>query len=379
MKISVIGCGRWGTFHAWHANKIGHEVFLYGRKNSANFKKISETGGNEFLKLPAEINLTTDLFDAVNFAEVVLISVGAQNLRGLLNEIKSLSEIDFSKKKFVLCMKGLERGTGKRLTTVFNEVMNQISAENISIRRDGITNEKISAFSEEKNFPANFSAEKSFLKDDLKVSEKIFSTVGKVDEQKIKVAVWVGPGHVQDFVKGIPNCMVMASAEENFTREVVEIFKSPLVRFYYGSDLIGIEIGAAAKNVVGIAAGMLDGLNFTSLKGALMARGTAELSRLIFALGGDKNTVYGLSHLGDYEATLFSEYSNNRRFGENFVTGKNFDKLAEGVETVAALIELSKLTGVELPISEAVYKILYENKNPKDQLTELFLRSAKSE
>ena len=90
-------------------------------------------------------------------------------------------------------------------------------------------------------------------------------------------------------------------------------------------------------------------------------------------------TVYGLSHLGDYQATLFSDYSNNRRFGESFVTGKNFDKLAEGVETVAALMELSKITGVELPISRAVYKILYENKNPKDQLTELFLRSTKAE
>ena len=143
--------------------------------------------------------------------------------------------------------------------------------------------------------------------------------------------------------------------------------------------MIGTEIGAAAKNVVGIAAGMLDGLNCSSLKGALMARGTAELSRLISALGGDKMTVYGLSHLGDYQATLFSDYSNNRRFGENFVAGKNFDKLAEGVETVAALMELSKITGVELPISRAVYNILYDKQDPKEQLTELFLRSTKSE
>ena len=319
MKISVIGCGRWGTFHAWYADKIGHEVTLYGRATSANFKKISETGGNEYLQLPSTVRLTTKLFDAINFADVILISVGAQNLRGLLQEIISLPEIDLQEKKFVLAMKGLERGTGKRLTTVFNEVLNKNSA------------------------------------------------------------VWVGPGHVQDFVKNIPNCMVMASADEKLTRELVEIFKSPLIRFYYGSDLLGIEIGAAAKNVVGIAAGMMDGLNCTSLKGALMARGTAELSRLVSALGGDKMTVYGLSHLGDYQATLFSDYSNNRRFGESFVTGKNFDKLAEGVETVAALMKLSESTGVELPISQAVYKILYENQNPQEQLTELFLRSTKSE
>jgi len=380
MKITVIGCGRWGTFHAWHASKIGHEVTLYGRETSANYKKLSETGENDFLKLPSTVRLTTDIFSAINSAEVILISVGAQNLRGLLQEIISLPEIDFAEKKFVLAMKGLERGTGKRLTTVFNEVINKIPAtDTTSIKRDGITNEKLSSVFVSGNILPSFEKEFSPLKDDTKFPEQIFSTVQKISTKKINVAVWVGPGHVQDFVKDIPNCMVMASADENFTRELVEIFKSPLIRFYYGADLIGIEIGAAAKNVVGIAAGMLDGLNFTSLKGALMARGTAELSRLISALGGDKMTVYGLSHLGDYQATLFSDYSNNRRFGESFVTGKNFDKLAEGVETVAALMELSKITGVELPISRAVYKILYENKNPKDQLTELFLRSTKAE
>ena len=130
---------------------------------------------------------------------------------------------------------------------------------------------------------------------------------------------------------------------------------------------------------MGIAAGMLDGLNCTSLKGALMARGAAELSRLVEALGGNKMTVYGLSHLGDYEATLFSQHSNNRRFGEDFVLQRPFTKLAEGVETVAALLKLSQSVNVELPISESVYKIIYENAEPKEELTKLFLRSTKEE
>ncbi len=319
MKITVIGCGRWGSFHAWHADRIGHEVTLYGRKNSATLQELSATRKNAYLTLPESVKISTDLFLSVESAEVVIISVGAQNLRGLLQEIKNL-QLNLREKKFVFCMKGLECGTGKRLTEIFVEL----------------------------------------------------KMLGKV-------AVWVGPGHVQDFVRGIPNCMVMSSADEILTRELVEIFKSPLVRFYYGKDLIGTEIGAAAKNVVGLAAGMLDGLDLTGLKGALMARGTAELSRLIEALGGEKMTVYGLSHLGDYEATLFSEFSHNRRFGENFVTGAKFNKLAEGVETVKALMELSKATGVELPISRAVYKILHEGAEPKEQLTQLFLRSTKAE
>ena len=99
----------------------------------------------------------------------------------------------------------------------------------------------------------------------------------------------------------------------------MESFGSDLIRFYYGQDLIGNEIGAAAKNVVGIAAGMLDGLGLSTLKGALMARGTREIARLIDALGGNELSAYGLCHLGDYEATLFSPYSHNRMFGEQYV------------------------------------------------------------
>ncbi len=319
MKISIIGCGRWGSFHAWYSSKIGHDVKLYGRANSKKMQQLESTGGNDYLKLPPNVHLTKNLEETLNFARVIIISVGTQNLRDLLEEIKSLN-LNLESKKFVLCMKGLEKNTGKRLSTIFEEVL-----------------------------------------------------------QIKNVAVWVGPGHVQDFVQSIPNCMVMAAADEILTREIVEIFNSPLIRFYYGADLIGIEIGAAAKNVIGIAAGMLDGLNCTSLKGALMARGTVELSRLIESLGGDKMTVYGLSHLGDYEATLFSKHSRNRKFGEDFVLHKKFDKLAEGTDTVVALMELSKSTGVELPICRAVFKILYENGDPEEQLMNLFMRSTKSE
>ena len=173
--------------------------------------------------------------------------------------------------------------------------------------------------------------------------------------------------------------MIIASEDTDLTHELVELFKSPLIRFYYGSDLLGTEIGAAAKNVIGLAAGMLDGLNCSSLKGALMARGAAELSRLVEAIGGDRMTIYGLSHLGDYEATLFSPHSHNRRFGEDFVCNRPFTKLAEGVETVSALMKLSKIAKVELPICTTVNEIIHNHKDPKEQLLQLFLRSTKSE
>ena len=319
MRISVLGCGRWGSFHAWYADHIGHEVTIWGRETSKHLNQLIKNRSNEYLKLAPTVHLTYDIAEAINFADIIIISISSQQLRSFAREICNLKGVHG--KKFLLCMKGLESGTGERLTTVFKSELGE----------------------------------------------------------GVKVAVWVGPGHVQDFLKGIPNCMIISSEYEDLTRELVDIFKSPLIRFYYGSDLIGTEIGAAAKNVIGLAAGMLDGLNYSSLKGALMARGAAELSRLVAALGGEKMTVYGLSHLGDYEATLFSSHSHNRKFGEDFVRNYPFEKLAEGVETVSALMRLSNITKVELPICKTVYDIIHENKNPKEQLLQLFLRSTKSE
>ena len=319
MNITVLGCGRWGSFHAWYADHIGHQVTLWGRPGSKHLQELKCHHANEYLTLPDTVVLTDDLTAALNFADTIIISISAQQLRTFCGQIKKIA--GFSRKRYILCMKGLEIGTGKRLTTVFAECLGADT----------------------------------------------------------KVAVWVGPGHVQDFVRGIPNCMVIAAKEMKLTKDLVAAFSSPLIRFYYGEDLLGTEIGAAAKNVIGLAAGMLDGFGYSSLKGALMARGTRELSRLIETMGGDNMTVYGLSHLGDYEATLFSAHSNNRRFGEDLIKGKPFTKLAEGVYTVEALMDLAHEYAVELPICATVYEIVHNHNNPKEQLMQLFMRSTKTE
>ena len=193
------------------------------------------------------------------------------------------------------------------------------------------------------------------------------------------IAVWLGPGHVQEFLSGIPNCMVIDSASDAVKERLVSSFSSDLIRFYYGGDLLGNEIGAAAKNVVGIAAGVLDGMNLSSLKGALMSRGTREIARLIAAMGGNELSAYGLCHLGDYEATVFSKFSHNRTFGEKLAKGEKFDHLAEGVYTVKALMDLSSQYGVDLPIASAVHAVLYENKPISECLDKLFMRSIKKE
>ena len=167
--------------------------------------------------------------------------------------------------------------------------------------------------------------------------------------------------------------------ENSVFTSLVNKFSTDLIRLYIGDDIIGTEIGAAAKNVVGIAAGMLDGADLGSLKGALMARGAREVARLIHAMGGNELSAYGLCHLGDYEATLFSLHSQNRKFGESFIKKEEYTKLAEGAATVKALMKLSEEYNVELPISKLVYDVIYNNIAPMDAMSALFDRDVKTE
>ena len=173
--------------------------------------------------------------------------------------------------------------------------------------------------------------------------------------------------------------MVIDCKKDEVKENLVNEFKGPLIRFYYGADLIGNEIGAAAKNVIGIAAGVLDGIGRSSLKGALMSRGTKEISRLIEACGGNPLSAYGLCHLGDYEATVFSQHSHNRMFGEMFAKGEQFKDLAEGYYTAKAIVRLAEDKGVDLPICTAVYKMLYEGVTIEEGMQALFNRSLKQE
>lgn len=316
MKSIVLGAGRWGSFIAYYLDKIGNDVTLYGR-SSEKFNEMIISKKNDYIELPDNVSMTTNISD-IRGKEYVFIAISAQNLRRFLMQIRPYLSPN---QAIVLCIKGIEIETGM--------TMSQVAVECLG--------------------------------------------------EKTKIAVWLGPGHPQDFVKQIPNCMVIDSNDEILKNELVALLSSELIRFYYGTDLIGNEVGAATKNVIGIAAGMLDGLKMSALKGPLMSRATKEISELICAMGGNAISAYGLCHLGDYEATVFSENSNNRKFGEIFVMGKSFSKLAEGYYTLEAVINLKKRYKLELPICSAVYEILYCNGNPQVQLYELFCREIKKE
>ncbi len=333
MNVSVIGCGRWGSFLAWYLSaKLGYAVTMQGREGSPSYEKLKTTRQNEYVTLPDSVIFTSALFDALTASDTVIVSINAQGFPALLDDISSLcasstegvgaaSYVDLSRKTFILCMKGLLEGSGKRL------------------------------------------------------SEALYDALGS----DVGCVVWVGPGHPEDFCAGIPNCMLLASRDEVLAKRYSELFSSELIRLYYSGDIIGCEIGAASKNVMGIAAGMLDGMRLSSLKGSLMARGPREIARLAMALGGDERSIFGLSHIGDYEATLFSPHSHNRRYGEEFVRGGCYGKLAEGIYTVRSLITLSERTGIELPICSAVNGLLYGNSSPKEAMSALFMRSLKPE
>ncbi len=316
-RVSVIGCGRWGGFLGYYVARYKKaDTLMFGLEEDPAYQSLIATGNNGYVTMPDNVSYTTDITAALA-NQFIIISIGCQGLRGLCRQ---LNQYDLRGKRFLLAMKGLEESSGKRLTQVFHEEINQ---------------------------------------------------------PDVAVAALMGPGHVQDYIREIPSCVVIDSDDETAKKEIADFMNSSLIRVYYGSDLIGNEIGAALKNVIGLAAGILDGLNWAGLKGALMARAPVEVGRLIAYYGGNPMSAYGLAHLGDYEATLFSPHSHNRAYGESLVKGPVFDKLAEGVPTLKAVYALRDQ--VDMPICRVLYEVVYNGQDPKAQIETLFMRPNKAE
>ena len=318
-QLSVIGCGRWGTFLGWYAaNYCVNEVKLYGIKDSPSFLELEQTRQNSYLSLSDNMFLTTDLNDVFK-DESIIISINCQNLRDLARE---LNAYNLSGKHFLLAMKGLEEPSGKILIDVMKE---------------------------------------------------------EITQKDVHFACLGGPGHVQDYLKKVPSCAVIDSYEEAEKAHWINLLQSELIRFYYGNDVIGNQIGAALKNVIGIAAGILDGLEWYGLKGALMARAPVEVGRFIKHFGGNPMSAYGLAHLGDYEATLFSRNSHNRLYGELLAKGEQSSKTAEGPMTLKAVKIIADRDGVEMPICQALYKVVFEGAPIKETIRGMFEREIKRE
>ena len=315
---TVLGCGRWGSFHLWYGSRVGNRMIGWEPGDAPSYRELAAERENRFLRLPDGVELTTDL-SVVEGADIVTVTVPAQEFGGLAT---LLAGMDLSRSDLVLCMKGLEKDSGLRLSEIAG--------------REGLHPRSLS--------------------------------------------VWVGPGHSQQFLAGVPSCMLLASDSDDAGIRLSRILGSSLIRFYRSRDMIGCEIGAAAKNVIGIAAGLLDGLEMSGLKGALMARAPQEVARLVSGMGGDWRSVYGLSHLGDYEATLISPYSRNRMYGEALARGEaGTGDLAEGVDTSAAMMLLSGKLGIDMPITRTVRSIIDSEITADEAIAELFSRPEKEE
>ena len=328
MKISVIGSGSWGTALAVMLDKYGHDLTIWSWKEE-EARRIREDGEHkEFLPgvpIRKEIKIVTSPEEAVKDAEIVIAAVPSKFVR--LNIMKFAPY--FNEKQIIVNVaKGLEDGSLKTLAEVIKECVPQC-----------------------------------------------------------EVAVLSGPSHAEEVGRGIPTAAVIASENEEIAKMIQHEFSNPVFRLYTNTDVIGVEIGAAMKNIIALAAGMSDGLGYgDNTKAALMTRGMAEITRLGLAMGGRRETFYGLSGMGDLIVTCTSMHSRNRRAGIMIGEGKSLQEtldavhmVVEGVNTAQAASELARKLNVSMPITEAITGVLFNGKDVRHVVYDLMMRDKISE
>lgn len=330
-KITVLGAGSWGTAQALLLAKKTRHIALWGRVEDGIDIMCSERENKRFLpgvRLDNNIVPTTDLKAAVDNTELIVLAVPTQAVREVL---KLLAPYLKPGTIIVNTAKGLEIVTTMRLSQVAADVLGT-----------------------------------------------------KIREQ---YAVLSGPSHAEEVAQGLPTVVTAASYSRDTAIFVQDAFMSPVFRVYTNPDVAGVELGGALKNIIALATGMCDGLGFgDNTRAALMTRGLTEITRMGVALGGDYRTFSGLSGMGDLMVTCGSKYSRNRRAGELLGRGYNLQQAleeigmaVEGVHTVRVVNQIANQVGVDMPISKACYKILYENKLALETVETLMKRRKKHE
>ena len=329
MKITVLGDGGWGTALAILLKNKGFDISLWGAFRE-DIEAIQKRGENKkFLpgfKIPRTIQLTSEIFIACEDADIIVLAIPSRFLRDVVTKNKKI--LKESQAGFVSVVKGIEEKSLKRMSEVALEVLGDV-----------------------------------------------------------ELAVLSGPSIAPEVARGIPTAVVVASADEIFARKISDIFRAERFRVYTSKDLAGIELGGALKNVIAIASGIADGLGFgANTKAALLTRGLAEMTRLGCAMGASRETFQGLSGLGDMITTCVSSEGRNHRFGQEIGKGNKPELLLkksvmeiEGAWTSRAAIQLGKKYNIELPITQQVYSVLFENKSPLMAVNELMTREPKAE
>ena len=323
-KVCVLGAGSWGSALALVLAKKGYEVFMWTlSEEQAN--KINDTRENiDYLPdilLPNNIIVTTDIEKAVKDSKIIVLAVPSQAIRSISSKIKPFIKDD---QILVDVAKGLEKGSGLRLSEVCKQELPNNPYVTLS-----------------------------------------------------------GPSHAEEVAKDIPTTVVVSSNDLEIAQIVQDIFMSPKFRVYTNPDIVGVELGGALKNIIAFGAGICDGLGLgDNSKAALMTRGIREISRLGEAMGANVSTFAGLSGIGDLIVTCTSMHSRNRKAGILIGQGKTLDEtlkevkmVVEGITATEVAYKVAKELNVDMPITNAIYSVLYKGLNANEVAIELMMRN----
>lgn len=325
-KVAIIGSGSWGVALAVHLVSVGNEVkiwsFMEEERDIINNEKRCKFLPG--LVLPEGIYCSTNFEEVIKDTDFVLHVTPSKFTRNIFKQYKQFVK----DKPVIICSKGFEKETLKTLDEVILEEM---------------PNQKIGVLS--------------------------------------------GPSHAEEVSIGIPTALVVASKDDDVLELVQETFMSEKMRIYTSKDIKGVELGGALKNIIAFCAGVAAGIDLGDNSfAALITRGLKEISRLGVKLGGNIDSFYGLSGLGDLIVTCLSEHSRNRRAGKLIGQGKTLEEtkkevgmVIESIDNIDVAYQLGKIHNVEMPIVNAVYQVLYENLNPKVAVNNLMTRDKKTE
>ena len=328
VRIGVVGGGSWGSALAILLNNNDHEVHIWMR-DKKQVELIRETRENKKylpnIKMPKKINISDDIEEVIYGKDLLVLAVPSHGIRKVLEENRK----HFNKKQVLVNVaKGIENDTLYRVSQIVKEIL-----------------------------PEN------------------------------PYAVLSGPSHAEEVAMNMPTTVVSASVEKKVAEYVQDVFMSPTFRVYTNTDVIGVELGGALKNVIALGAGISDGLGYgDNTKAALMTRGIAEIARLGEKLGGNIITFAGLAGIGDLIVTCTSMYSRNRKAGILIGKGMEIDDVietvgmvVEGIKTTKSAYELAKKHDIDMPITEEIYDVIYNNKDVKSSVINLMLRDKKHE
>lgn len=325
-NIAIIGSGSWGVALAVHLARVGHNVKIWSfmeeeRDIINNEKRCKFLPG---LVLPENIYCSTDFEEVIKDSEFIIHVTPSKFTRNIFKQYKQYVE----NKPIIICSKGFETETLETLDEVILDEM-----------------------------------------------------------PNAKVGVLCGPSHAEEVSAGVPTALVIASKHQNVLKMIQDTFMSEKMRIYTSNDVKGVELGGALKNIIAFCAGVAAGIGLGDNSfAALITRGLKEITRLGTELGGKEETFYGLSGLGDLIVTCLSEHSRNRKAGKLIGQGMSLEEtkkevgmVIESIDNIEVAYQLGKLHNVEMPIVETVYKVLYENLDPKEAVKNLMTRDKKME